>query len=353
MLSTDSVKVARSVGLRYVSDNRPGVRRDSTDDGFLYLDKAGNRIEDPDELDRFKALGIPPAWTEVWICPHANGHLQATGRDAKGRKQYRYHVEWCKVRNQSKFERMARFGASLPQIREQTDRHTKQRGLGREKVLATIVQLLEKTLIRVGNNEYAEKNDSFGLTTLRDDHLEVEGSTLRFSFRGKSGVEHEIEVGDRRLAKIVKHCQDLPGQELFQYYDENGEQQVVDSRDVNAYLQEVTGEDFTAKDFRTWFGTVYALLELQDVGPATSPTDAKKKITNAIKRAASQLGNRPATCKKYYVHPQIMEAFQTGELFPILEECQRMGQPSSPYELTAEERAILIMLEQASCAKAA
>lgn len=353
MLSGDPVKVARSVGLCYVSDNKPGIRRERIGEEFIYLDTEGKPVTDAEELARIQALVIPPAWTEVWICPLPNGHLQATGRDAKNRKQYRYHANWCQIRNQSKFDRMVQFGLTLPLIREQTDRHLRFRTLCREKVLATLVQLLEKTLIRVGNTEYAEKNESYGLTTLQDDHVEVTATKVKFQFRGKSGVEHEIELGDRRLAAIVKRCQEIPGQELFQYYDENGDAQVVGSKDVNAYLREITGEDFTAKDFRTWFGTVYALLELREAGAAASKTEAKKVVTQAIKHAAKQLGNRPATCRKYYVHPAILEAYMDGSLLPIVEQCHQQPVSHSSYGLRPEEQAVLSILEQGTELKAA
>lgn len=353
MLSIDPVRTARAAGLRYVSDTKPGIRREQTEDGFVYVSPKAQVIDDPEELQRFKSLVIPPAWTEVWICPQPDGHLQATGRDAKGRKQYRYHPDWRKVRDESKFDRMIRFAMMLPTIREQTNKHLALKNLCREKVLATVVQLLEKTLIRVGNTEYAEKNDSFGLTTMRDDHIEVEGSKVRFQFRGKSGVEHEIELGDRRLARIVKRCQDIPGQELFQYYDENGDRQTVDSRDVNAYLKEITGEDFTAKDFRTWFGTVHALSELREVGLFSSQTEAKKNVTQAIKNVAKQLGNRPATCRKYYVHPTILEAYLAGELLLLAEQSLQSNNLSIPEGLSPEEQAVLGILEQYSQAQAA
>ncbi|MBD1848778.1 DNA topoisomerase IB [Cyanobacteria bacterium FACHB-502] len=354
MLSAEStispIESAKAVGLRYVSDTIPGIRRERSGNEFVYLGVDGRPIQDPEELERFKALIIPPAWTDVWICPLPDGHLQATGRDAKGRKQYRYHADWRKIRSQTKFDRMVRFAQALPLIREQTDRHLRLPGLRREKVLATVVQLLEKTLIRVGNEEYAQTNDSFGLTTLRDEHIEVTSTKIVFHFRGKSGVEHEIELGDRRLARIVKSCRDVPGQELFQYIDENGERQTIDSKDVNDYLYEITQENFTAKDFRTWMGTVHALQELHMIGLFSSQTQAKKNVTEAIKNTAKRLGNRPATCRKYYVHPSILDAYLEEKLFDLTQSLIELEEAieaveAAKYQLRQEERAVLAVLE--------
>jgi len=352
MLSIDPIQSAKAVGLRYVNDEKPGIQRKHVGEEFVYLDAKDNQVRDPEALERIKKLVIPPAWTEVWICPLPNGHLQATGRDAKGRKQYRYHPEWCRVRNQTKFDRMVRFGLAMPSIREQTDRHLQLRGLSREKVVATVVQLLEKTFIRVGNTEYAEKNSSFGLTTLRNRHIEISGTKLLFRFRGKSGVDHEIELNDRRLVRIVKHCRDLPGYELFQYLDEDGQRQAVDSKDVNDYLQEITGEDFTAKDFRTWAGTVQAYLELAELGTFSSQTEAKRNVAQAVKNVAKQLGNRPATCRKYYIHPTIIDTYMEGGLPPIIEQPDTAVEGGDPrYTLRPEERTVLALLEQFSCCK--
>lgn len=310
----DPVESAKAAGLRYVSDDEPGIRRRKSGKGFIYADPQGRAVKDPKEVERIRKLAIPPAWTDVWICSRANGHLQATGRDARGRKQYRYHANWREVRDETKFGRMIAFGDSLPKIRERIDQDMSLRGLSREKVLATVVKLLETTLIRVGNKEYARQNNSFGLTTLRDQHVDVSGSTLRFEFRGKSGKEHQVEIQDRRLARIVRQCRDLPGQTLFQYLDDNGERQKVTSEDVNAYLRETTGEDFTAKDFRTWGGTVLALSALLEVGTCETEKEAGKAVVEAVKRVAGQLGNRPAICRKYYVHPAVIETFLEGSL---------------------------------------
>jgi DNA topoisomerase I len=317
----DPVESAKAAGLRYVTDDAPGIRRRRCGKkGFCYLDTKGRTIKEPKEIERFKKLAIPPAWTDVWICPIPNGHLQATGRDAKGRKQYRYHPEWRSVRDETKFSRMAVFGEALPKIRERVEADLSLRGLPREKVLAAVVKLLETTLIRVGNKEYARNNDSYGLTTLRDGHVDIEGSKLRFEFRGKSGKEHSVELKDRRLARIVQQCRDLPGQTLFQYLDEDGERQKVSSEDVNAYLRETTGEDFTAKDFRTWGGTVLALAALLEAGCAETEKEANKIVVEAVKRVASELGNLPAICRKFYIHPAVIDAFVDGSLPEALAE---------------------------------
>ncbi len=343
---TDPVKSAKLAGLRYVCDDTPGIERKQTGKGFSYIGVDGKPIRDPEELNRFKALVIPPAWTKVWICPLPNGHLQATGRDEKGRKQYRYHPDWQRIRSQTKFNRTIAFGSTLPLIREKTEEHLNLRKLSREKVLATVARLLETTCIRVGNVEYAKENSSFGLTTMRNRHVEISGSKVRFQFRGKSGVQHELELNDRRIARIVKQCRDLPGYELFEYFDENGDRQTISSDDVNAYLKEITGEEFTAKDFRTWAGTVAAAQTLTELGEFTSQTQAKKNITEAIKQAAKQLGNRPATCRKYYVHPAIIDAYMDGSLLSTMKEQEEQETQDSPYALNAQERGVLAVLEQ-------
>lgn len=345
-LVVDPVKSAELVGLRYGSDTSPGIQRQRVADEFCYITVDGKQICDESELSRIKALVIPPAWTDVWICPMPHGHLQATGRDAKGRKQYRYHAHWRKVRSQTKFNRIIAFGETLPKIRKRTAEDLALRGLPREKVLATVVRLLEITRIRVGNEEYAQTNRSFGLTTMRDRHADISGSKLRFKFRGKSGVEHDIELSDRRLARIVKRCQDIPGQELFQYLDDDGQHQPIDSGDVNDYLREITGLDFTAKDFRTWAGTVLAAQELDELGPFESETQGKKNVTQAIKDVAKQLGNRPTTCRKYYVHPAIIDAYMDGSLFQTMEQAPTQETADSPLELCSEERVVLKLLEQ-------
>lgn len=317
-ISRDPVESARAAGLRYVSDDQPGIRRRKRGRGFSYSLPTGGSLRNPKELERIRKLAIPPAWTDVWICPVANGHLQATGRDARGRKQYRYHPDWRKVRDETKFGRMIHFGEALPKLRERVERDLAQRGLPRTKVLAAVVRLLETTLIRVGNREYAKQNRSFGLTTLKDGHVDVAGSKVHFEFRGKSGKEHSVEIQDRRLARVVKECRDLPGQKLFQYVDAEGDRQEVLSEDVNDYLREISGESFTAKDFRTWGGTVLMLAALLDIGLCTSEKEASRAVTQAVKEVAACLGNRPAICRKFYIHPAVIESFVQGELLSTL-----------------------------------
>jgi DNA topoisomerase-1 len=341
---TDPVQSARAAGLRYMSDTMPGIRREVVDDkGFNYVGVDGKVISDPEELRRFEALAIPPAWTEVWICSLPNGHLQATGRDTKGRKQYRYHPQWNEIRGQTKYDRMLLFGEALPLIREQVERDLALRGLPRRKVLATIVRLLETTFIRIGNKEYVRANRSFGLTTLRDRHVKISGSTIQFQFRGKSGQDHTIDLKDRRLARIVKQCRDIPGYELFQYIDENGQRQTVDSGDVNAYLREITQQDFTAKDFRTWGGTVLTALTLNEMGAGESESGTKKNVVQAIKEVARCLGNRPATCRKYYVHPAVLETYLDGNLLDRLRQ-ELEAAAESPNGLKVEETAMMGLL---------
>ncbi len=272
---------------------------------FVYYDREGKRIRNPLELKRIRSLAIPPAWEKVWICPQANGHLQATGIDAKGRKQYRYHPTWRTVRDEAKFERLLSFAEVLPKIRAKVDEDMRRPDLIREKVLATIVRLLEVSLIRIGNEEYAKENKSFGLTTMRNRHVEVEGATIKFQFRGKGGKKHNVEVSDRRVARIIQKCQDLPGQQLFQYEDQAGEVAAIGSEDVNDYLQRITGQPFTAKDFRTWAGTILAAIALGKMEEVDSQTLAKKNIVTAIEAVAGLLGNTVAICRKCYIHPAV------------------------------------------------
>jgi DNA topoisomerase-1 len=315
--------------------------------GFTYLDVDGRPMRDPQALQRIRSLGIPPAWTKVWICPIPQGHLQATGYDAKGRKQYRYHPRWREVRDETKYGRMLAFGEVLPLIRKQVEHDLALPGLPRAKVLATALRLLETTLIRVGNEEYVRANRSFGLTTLRDRHVDIAGATLRFHFRGKSGKEHTLQINDRRLARIVKRCQEIPGQELFQYHDDEGQRRTIDSADVNEYLRQITGQDFTSKDFRTWNGTVLAIRALQACGEGESAAHAKKAVVEAIKTVAGQLGNTPAICRKCYVHPAVIEAYLEGSLLQML---QRLGEVDSPdvvQGLSPEEGRVLAFLRQA------
>ena len=310
----------KAAGLRFVSDRQPGLHREAAGDGFRYLDAHGKDVDDERTLARIKALGIPPAYTDVWICASPNGYLQATGFDAKGRKQYRYHPHWRAVRDETKYERMMAFGDALPKIREAVERDLARHGLPREKVLATIVRLLETTLIRVGNEQYARENSHYGLTTLHNEHVAVEGATLHFHFVGKSGKEHEVAVKDRRLARVVARLRDLPGQEVFQYTDDAGERHSIDSSDVNDYLHSLTGEHFTAKDFRTWAGTVLAALALQEFEAFGSETQARRNVTAAIKEVSRRLGNTPAICRKCYVHPAVLDHYLDGTLVQALEQ---------------------------------
>lgn len=341
----DPVQSARTAGLRYVTDSMPGIRRQRWGRGFTYIKPDGGRLQASEERDRIESLAIPPAYSDVWICPLTNGHLQATGRDAKGRKQYRYHSRWCQVRNQTKFNRMITFGKALPLIRQRVDQDLRQHGLPKSKVLATVVRLLEATLIRVGNQAYAQENGSFGLTTLRDRHVEIHGSQVEFEFRGKSGKQHMINLRDRQLAKIVKRCRDIPGYELFQYLDQEGQRQILDSGDVNTYLQEITDEEFTAKDFRTWGGTVLALETLRHLEPTVAEAQAKKNVTQMIKTVAEQLGNTTTVCRKYYVHPAVIEAYLQGNLPPAL--AAEIDKPE-PQELEPPEQAVMVLLKQRS-----
>jgi DNA topoisomerase-1 len=300
---------ANKVGLRYVSDTTPGITRRRHGRGYAYFDRAGRRVRDLRELKRIADIVVPPAWSAVWICPHASGHLQAVGRDARGRKQYRYHPRWNALRDATKYDRLAVFAAALPRIRRRVRRDLRRRGMPRERVLATVVELLERTRIRIGNSEYARHNGSYGLTTLRGRHVRVSATRLCFRFRGKSRKLREVEISDPRLARIVRRCQEIPGQELFQYLDENGEVRSVRSEDVNAYLREISGADFTAKDFRTWAGTVLTTAALQRLAAPRTGREARKNIVRAIGEAAEQLGNTSAVCRRSYVHPGILRSY--------------------------------------------
>jgi DNA topoisomerase-1 len=309
---------AKAAGLIYVNDQDPGIRRVKAGKGFAYVDADGCRISDAATLDRIAALVIPPAWTDVWICPSERGHIQVTARDLRGRKQYRYHARWSEERDQTKYGRMAAFGRALPRLRKRVEHDLRKHGLPREKVLAAVVRLLELTLIRVGNDEYARQNKSFGLTTLRDRHVRFHGARADFEFRGKSGVVHRTGIRDRRLARIVRACQDVPGQRLFQYIDADGQRHHVESHDVNDYIREATGGPFSAKDFRTWAGTLACAQALIQAGPADSPTQAKRIVAACVKEVASQLGNTPTVCRKCYVHPAVFESYGEGRLTEVL-----------------------------------
>jgi DNA topoisomerase I len=356
-MTLDPLESARSAGLRYVCDDKPGIRRTMGPLGFKYFGPHGKLIRRPAELKRIAKLAIPPAWTDVWICPDPRGHLQATGRDARGRKQYRYHPEWRTARDETKYDRMQAFAAALPKIRARTTSDLARGGLPREKVLATVVQLLEKSLIRVGNEEYARDNGSVGLTTMRDKHVNVRGSTLRFEFRGKSGVRHSVHVDDRRLARIVKHCRDLPGQELFQYVDDDGRRRKVGSGDVNEYVKEITGENFTAKDFRTWAGTVLACAALREIDKArhaaaasrpTSKTRMAKQVVEAIDAVAGVLGNTRAVCRKSYIHPAVIDSYVDGTLRATCERRAATSARRPRYALSFDETAVLAVLRAAA-----
>jgi DNA topoisomerase-1 len=343
--AADPREAAESAGLVYVSDEDRGFRRERHGDGFDYFKANGDRITDDVTLERLRKLAIPPAWTEVWICPKANGHLQATGRDARGRKQYRYHPQFREVRESTKYEHMLEFARALPAVRGKLAEHMALRGLPREKVLATVVHLLETTLIRVGNDDYARENKSYGLTTLRNPHVKVEGSELRFQFKGKSGKMWRLQVKDRRIARIIRACQDLPGQRLFQYRDEDGEVREVTSADVNAYLREITGRDITAKDFRTWAGTVMAALALRECEASATQATQKKNLKEAIERVAARLGNTPTICRKCYIHPEVLNAYVEGALLLEVKDKVEKELREDVATLRPEEAAVLAMLE--------
>jgi DNA topoisomerase-1 len=335
---------AEEADLRYMTDAVPGIRRRRAGKGFVYIGPDNERISDSGRLAWIKALAIPPAWTEVWISPIQRGHLQATGRDARGRKQYRYHPRWRKVRDGSKYARLMEFARALPRIRRRTDRDLRRRGLPREKVLALVVRLLEATLIRVGNDEYARENRSYGLSTMRDRHVEVRGATLRFTFRGKGGKEHDIDVRDERLARVVRQVQELPGQTLFQYRDADGARQEVTSGDVNDYLREISGDDFTAKDFRTWAGTVAAAMALEEFSEVDDEAGRKTAVVRAIETVAELLGNTPTVCRACYVHPDVLDAYLDGSLVDALAERAR-GVGRGAHALRAAEAAVLGLLQ--------
>ncbi|MEP6603682.1 MAG: DNA topoisomerase IB [Spartobacteria bacterium] len=349
----DAVEAAEEAGLRYVNDSQPGYTRKAKADDFEYFDTDGKAIRDEQRLLRIKRIAVPPAYTDVWICPSANGHIQATGCDARRRKQYRYHERWREARDENKYEKMALFGEALPKIRKRVDQDLKLSGLQRNKVLATIVQLLERTFIRVGNEEYARENKSFGLTTMQDRHVDVKGSKMKFRFRGKSGIDHEVDVTDRRIAKTISKLQDLPGQELFQYVDDDGEIRNIKSQDVNAYLKEITGEDFTAKDFRTWAGTVLAAIALHAVGGFENKTQAKANVKDAVSAVSKILGNTPAICRKCYVHPAVFETYLSGNVIEGLKQKTKEALENEDVDLRSTEGAILKFLQARLNKKAA
>jgi DNA topoisomerase-1 len=343
--ATELREAADDAGLTYVTDGEPGYQRRRAGKGFTYRDADGTPVTDPRTLKRIRSLVIPPAWSDVWICARADGHLQATGRDARGRKQYRYHPKFREVREGAKYEHLTAFAEALPKIRRTVAEHMAMRGLPREKVLATIVHLLETTLIRIGNTDYARQNRSYGLTTLQNPHVRIEGPELRFQFIGKSGKSWRLSIRDRRVAKVVKACQDLPGPQLFQYVDDEGERRAVTSSDVNAYLHEITGQDITAKDFRTWAGTVLAAMALKEIGAAENQTRAKKNIRAAIGRVAERLGNTVTICRKCYVHPEVVTGYLGGTLVDDIEKAAT-GRRRAPEGLEAEEAAVFAYLDE-------
>ena len=353
-VDTEAIKlapeeVAHLAHLRYHTDNKPGWTRQLAADGktFEFFDTKGARVTDEEEVARIRKLAIPPAYTDVWICPVKNGHLQATGRDAKGRKQYRYHPKWRETADANKYGRVMAFAAALPGIRKRIDHDMSKPGLPREKVLATIVKLLETTLIRVGNEEYAKTNKHYGLTTLRNRHVHVKGGHIEFAFRGKSGIDHTIELNNPKLARVVLSCQELPGHDLFQFVDHEGERHHLDSGDVNNYLQEITGQPFTAKDFRTWAGTVLAAIALKEYESFDSEAGAKKNIVAAIEHVAERLGNTPSVCRKCYVHPAILEAYLDGSMLDALrKKAEKELSDGTVAALKPEEAAVVGLLRE-------
>ena len=344
-IKLDNVRAAKEAGLVYVSDDSPGItRKKQGPKNFVYLDPRGKPVKDRQTLDRIRMLAIPPAYRDVWICPDERGHIQAVGRDDRGRKQYRYHEKWREVRDENKYGRMVDFAKTLPEIRRTVAKHLKLPGLPREKVLAAVVKFMEMTLIRVGNDEYAKNNHSYGLTTLQDRHARFSRGKVKLEFRGKSGVEHEFEVDDARLARIAKQCQDLPGQELFQYVDESGTVRDIGSSDVNDYLRTITGKDFTAKDFRTWAGTVLAATALQELEKFDTTAQAKKNVVRAVEAVAAKLGNTKAVCRKCYIHPEILNAYMEGQLVENLAK-RAASMAKSIQKLQPEEAAVLTLLQ--------
>jgi DNA topoisomerase-1 len=349
--TTDAVEDAEEAGLRYVSDEQPGYTRKAKGDGFEYVDADGKPIRDEQRLLRIQRLAVPPAWTDVWICPSTNGHLQATGRDARRRKQYVYHERWREVRDENKYDRLIVFGETLPKIHRRVSKDLTLPGLPRNKVLAAVVQLLERTSIRVGNDEYARDNKSFGLTTMQDRHVEVKGTKMRFRFRGKSGIKHDVDVTDRHIAKIVSQLQDVPGQELFQYVDDDGEVHNVTSQDVNDYLREITGQDFTAKDFRTWAGTMLAAIALKAVGAFETKKQAKANVRDAIIAVSKILRNTPSICRKCYIHPAVLETYLKGNSIDGLKQKAEDVLEKEDVDLRTSEAAILKFLQLGSAKK--
>ncbi len=344
-IASDGIATAQLAGLRYTTEEQLGIRRRRRGRGFTYLDRDDVPVRDESELRRIRRLAIPPAWTDVWISPSSLGHIQATGRDARRRKQYRYHERWREVRDDAKFDRVIDFAKALPRIRERVDADLARPGIPMERVLATAICILEETFMRVGNVEYARANGSFGLTTLRARHVEVDGSRIVFRFRGKSGKDHEVDFRDRRLARVIARLEQLPGQELFRYLDDDGELRTIGSDDVNAYLREISNKDLSAKDFRTWAGTVLAARALAEVGPARNDRVARKRVVLAIDVVAARLGNTRAVCRKCYVHPGILDAYAAGDLPVALRRPEKAGKG---HGLSTHEAAVAAMLTRAT-----
>ena len=343
---TEHRRAASRAGLHYVTDGLRGISRRRAGTGWLYFSPGGKKISDAATRKRLNSLAIPPGWTDVWICPDADGHIQATARDSRGRKQYRYHLSYREARDRSKFRRMLEFSEVLPRLRERIERDLRAPDLSRKQLLATVVRLLDRTLIRVGNDEYARENQSFGLTTLRRRHVQVKGTQLRFEFRGKSGVDHAITLDDPRLARIVQRCRDLPGQEMFQYLDTAKKRHSVDSDDVNDYLKELTGRDVTAKDFRTWGGTMTAAMELRRRGVAASRREADRNVIQAVDVVAKRLGNTRSVCRKFYVHPALLEGYLMGEVVPEPPALKRGARRTQPAAALRRDEVLVLQFLQ-------
>lgn len=344
-IAGDIKKCAKAVNLIYVSDTQPGIKRIKKGKGFLYIYQ-GKKLSDEEELERIKKIVIPPAWKNVWICSINNGHIQATGFDARNRKQYRYHPLWNELRNHTKFSRLAAFGEKLPQLRLQIEKDLALKKLCEEKVLATVISLMERTYIRIGNSGYEKLYGSYGLTTLKDQHVKIEGNSMQFAFKGKKGIFQKITLQNKKLARIVKQCREIPGKELFQYYDESGHRHAIDSGSVNHYLQQITGEDFTAKDFRTWAGTLNALQAFQQIGDARTKSEEKRKLVEALDYVSKKLGNTRTVCKKYYVHPVLIQLYETHTLSQYLNELNTFEKDDGISGLTAEEKLLLKILKE-------
>jgi len=344
-IDKDYSKAAKVADLTYVNDKQPGINRLKKGKGFVYI-YDNKPLKEKSEIERIRKLAIPPAWTNVWICSKENGHIQATGLDIRGRKQYRYHTMWNTLRNETKFHRLYEFGKVMPSIRLKLEEDLAKKELSEEKVLATVVSLMERTYIRVGNDEYEKLNGSYGLTTLKDNHVKIDGDKVLFSFKGKKGIDHKITLKNKRLAKMVKQCRDIPGKELFQYYDNEGNRHPIDSGMVNRYIKDASGGEFTAKDFRTWAGTLNIIRAFKSIGEAESDSDCKKKIVAALDEVSKQLGNTRTVCKKYYVHPGIIKLYEEKNLLKYLSELDKIEQPDDLAGLTSEERVLMKILKQ-------